>query len=213
MPQDSLPLFPLGVVLFPGAELPLHIFEERYKEMIADVMRDESEFGVVLASEKGMANIGCTAVVERVLKQYPDGRMDILVRGRRRFEIILIDEARSYLRASIAMLTDEDNGEASDLIRQRVLSYWVKLMMMEHGGLVEEVPSDSRPGLSFLVAQLLPDVEFRQQLLSLSSEKERMEALANYLPTYLEREKVTRHVRRVAPLNGHASHAREVTES
>lgn len=213
MAQDALPLFPLGVVLFPGAELPLHIFEERYKEMIGDVLRDKSEFGIVLASEKGMANVGCTAVIERILKQYPDGRMDILVRGLRRFEIILVDEERNYLRASVAMITDEDDGEASDLVRQRVLSGWVKLMMLEHGGMVEEMPSDSRPGLSFLVAQSLPDVDFRQQLLSLPSEKERMEALAAYLPSYIEREKLTRHVRRVAPLNGHAKHAAEVTEA
>jgi len=212
MAQDALPLFPLGVVLFPGAELPLHIFEERYKEMIGDVLRDKSEFGIVFASEKGMANIGCTAFVDRILKQYPDGLMDIVVRGQRRFEIILVDEERNYLRASVAMISDEED-EASDLIRQRVLSAWVKLMVMEHGGMVEEMPSDSRPGLSFLVAQSIPDVDFRQQLLSLPSEKERMEALAAYLPSYLEREKLTRHVRRVAPLNGHAKHATEVTEA
>ncbi len=212
MAQDALPLFPLGVVLFPGGELPLHIFEERYKEMIGDVMREEIEFGVILATEKGMASVGCTAVVEKVLKQYPDGRMDILARGRRRFEVILLDEAKSYLRASVAFLPDEESDEPSDLVRQRVLSNWVKLMMMEHGGLVEEMPADTRPGLSYVVAQLLPDVEFRQQLLAMNSEKERMEALSSYLPSYLEREKATRHVRRVAPLNGHASHAREISE-
>lgn len=189
------------------------IFEERYKEMINDVLREDGEFGVVFASEKGMANIGCTAFVEKVLKQYPDGRMDILARGRRRFEIILIDEAKNYLRASVALLSDEDTEESSDHTRQRVLSHWVKLMMLEHGGLVEEVPSDSRPGLSFLVAQLVPDTEFRQQLLAMNSEKDRMDALANFLPGYLEREKISRHVRRVAPLNGHASHAREVSEA
>ena len=213
MPQDTLPLFPLGVVLFPEAELPLHIFEDRYKEMIEDVLREESEFGVVLASEKGMASIGCTAVIEKVLKKYPDGRMDILARGRRRFEIILLDEERNYLRASVAMLADEDSAEASDSVKQRVLSAWVKLMMMEHGGMVEAMPSDNRSDLSFVIAQAVPDVEFRQQILSMRSEKDRMDALANFLPTYLEREKLTRHVRRVAPLNGHAKHAPEVEEA
>jgi len=213
MPQDTLPLFPLGVVLFPEAELPLHIFEDRYKEMIEDVLREESEFGVVLASEKGMASIGCTAVIEMVLKKYPDGRMDILVRGRRRFEIILLDEERNYLRASVAMLADEDSAEASDSVKQRVLSAWVKLMMMEHGGMVEAMPSDNRSDLSFVIAQAVPDVEFRQQILSMRSEKDRMDALSNFLPTYLEREKLTRHVRRVAPLNGHAKHAPEVDEA
>jgi len=212
MPQDTLPLFPLGVVLFPEAELPLHIFEDRYKELIEDVLREESEFGVVLASEKGMASIGCTAVIEMVLKKYPDGRMDILVRGRRRFEIILLDEERNYLRASVAMLADEDSAEASDSVKQRVLSAWVKLMMMEHGGMVEAMPSDNRSDLSFVIAQAVPDVEFRQQILSMRSEKDRMDALSSFLPTYLEREKLTRHVRRVAPLNGHAKHAPAVDE-
>ncbi len=212
MPQDTLPLFPLGVVLFPEAELPLHIFEDRYKEMIEDVLREESEFGVVLASEKGMASIGCTAVIEMVLKKYPDGRMDILVRGRRRFEIILLDEERNYLRASVAMLADEDSAEASDSVKQRVLSAWVKLMMMEHGGMVEAMPSDNRSDLSYVIAQAVPDVEFRQQILSMRSEKDRMDALSSFLPIYLEREKLTRHVRRVAPLNGHAKHAPAVDE-
>jgi Lon protease-like protein len=213
MQQDTLPLFPLGVVLFPEAELPLHIFEDRYKEMIEDVLREESEFGVVLASEKGMASIGCTAVIEKVLKKYPDGRMDILARGRRRFEIILLDEERNYLRASVAMLADEDNAEATDSVKQRVLSAWVKLMMMEHGGMVEAMPADNRSDLSFLIAQAIPDVQFRQQILSMRSEKERMDSLSSFLPSYLEREKLTRHVRRVAPLNGHAKHAPEVAET
>src|SRR5439155_16695042 len=86
--QGWLPLFPLHVVLLPEAELPLHIFEDRYKEMIAEVLRDKIEFGVVLANERGIVNTGCTAVIERVLREYPDGRLDILALGRRRFEIV-----------------------------------------------------------------------------------------------------------------------------
>jgi Lon protease-like protein len=160
-----------------------------------------------------MASIGCTAVIEKVLKKYPDGRMDILARGRRRFEIILLDEERNYLRASVAMLADEDNAEATDSVKQRVLSAWVKLMMMEHGGMVEAMPADNRSDLSFLIAQAIPDVQFRQQILSMRSEKERMDSLSSFLPSYLEREKLTRHVRRVAPLNGHAKHAPEVAET
>src|SRR5467141_509982 len=74
MQPGLLPLFPLQVVLLPGAQLPLHIFEDRYKEMMAEVIRDRLEFGVVLASEKGIVNTGCTATVDKVLRQYPDGR-------------------------------------------------------------------------------------------------------------------------------------------
>src|ERR1700676_3070683 len=74
MREGLLPLFPLQVVLFPGTELPLHIFEDRYREMIGEVLRDKIEFGVILASEKGIVSTGCTATVDSVLRQYPDGR-------------------------------------------------------------------------------------------------------------------------------------------
>ena len=67
MQGELLPLFPLQVVLFPRTPLPLHIFEERYKQMIADVQRNSAEFGVVLAGEKGIVNTGCTATVEKVI--------------------------------------------------------------------------------------------------------------------------------------------------
>ncbi|HTK94779.1 MAG TPA: LON peptidase substrate-binding domain-containing protein, partial [Terriglobales bacterium] len=74
-----LPLFPLEVVLFPGIPLPLHIFEPRYKEMIGEALRDRTEFGVVRVDQQGaVANVGCTATILDVVKQYDDGRMDIL---------------------------------------------------------------------------------------------------------------------------------------
>src|SRR5215472_1993877 len=121
MQQGLLPLFPLQVVLLPGGELPLHIFEDRYKEMIGEILRDRQEFGVVLASEKGLVNTGCTATVDRVLRRYPDGRMDIVARGRRRFEILLLNDERSYLRGSVDFFDDEQATTASPEIRKRAI--------------------------------------------------------------------------------------------
>src|SRR6476620_9896855 len=92
MPKRLIPLFPLQLVVFPRTQLPLHIFEERYKEMVGDAMRDNTEFGIVLAKEDGIVNAGCTVIVEQMLKQYPDGRMDILTAGRRRFEVVTLNE-------------------------------------------------------------------------------------------------------------------------
>lgn len=206
MPQDKLPLFPLGVVLFPGAELPLHIFEERYKEMIAEVSADNREFGVVMASEKGMASIGCSAVVEKVLKRYPDGRSDILVRGRRRFEILFVHEDRSFLEGTVEALPDEDFEEAGDLVKQRVFSAWVGLMVLEHGGVVGEPPDLKHPLLSYVLGEAIPDLNFRQKLLQLRGEKQRMEYLLESLPSYLERERLQKQMKRVAPLNGYGKH-------
>jgi Lon protease-like protein len=80
----KIPLFPLEVVLFPGAALPLHIFESRYKEMIGECLAGKSAFGVVRAQREGLAVIGCTAEIIRILEKYPDGRLDILCQGSQR---------------------------------------------------------------------------------------------------------------------------------
>src|SRR5436305_9565323 len=77
MQQDLLPLFPLHMVLLPGAPAGLHIFEERYKEMIGEAVDRSTEFGIVLAHEKGLVNTGCSASIREVKQKYEDGRMDI----------------------------------------------------------------------------------------------------------------------------------------
>ncbi len=112
MQPGLLPLFPLPLVLFPRTPLPLHIFEDRYKEMIGDVLPNRSEFGVVLARENGILNAGCTAVVEEVLERHPDGRMDILTVGRRRFEILDLNDEKSYLRGAVEFFDDDEPGDS-----------------------------------------------------------------------------------------------------
>src|SRR5271154_7478276 len=96
-----LPLFPLQLVVFPRTQLPLHIFEDRYKEMVGEAIANQTEFGIVLAKEDGIVNAGCTVVVEQVVTRYEDGRMDILTRGARRFEIVLLNEEKVYLRGEV----------------------------------------------------------------------------------------------------------------
>src|ERR1700758_4277754 len=103
----KIPLFPLDVVLFPGASLPLHIFEERYKEMISLCLAEQSAFGVVRAQQDGLAVVGCTARIMRVLHEYEDGRLDILCRGDTRFEIASLEETRSFLEAEVDFFDDD----------------------------------------------------------------------------------------------------------
>ena len=95
--MSLLPLFPLDVVLFPGAFLPLHIFEPRYREMTAECLAKDQPFGVVRAKEEGIAGIGCTAKIVTVAKQYPDGRSDIVTQGEQCFEILQVNQERSFL--------------------------------------------------------------------------------------------------------------------
>ena len=197
-----MPLFPLHVVLFPRTSLPLHIFEERYKQMMGEVLRNKSEFGVVQAGEKGIVNTGCTASIERVLKEYPDGRMDLLTLGRRRFEIILLNDEKPYLRGAVEFFDDEESEPIPPDVRKRVMEAYNDIRALEKGAV--EDPEMSDPQLSFQLAQLVPDLDFRQVLLATRSEAERMRRLAEFFPTYTSRQRQIRHVRAVAPTNGHA---------
>jgi len=203
--QDSLlPLFPLRAVLLPHTPLPLHIFEERYKEMIGDVTRDKIEFGVVQAAEQGLVNTGCTASVERVLKSYPDGRMDILTIGRRRFEIVSLNDDKAYLRGSVEYFEDEDEEDAPIELQRKAIESFEALKAAEET-LVFGEPKLGDPLLSFQLAQLISDLDFRQRILNTRSETERMKQLLEFAPGYATKLKHIAHVKEVAPKNGHSN--------
>ena len=202
MQEELLPLFPLQVVLFPRTALPLHIFEERYKQMIGEVLRGKSEFGVVLAGEKGIVNTGCTASVDKILKKYPDGRMDLLTIGRRRFEIIMLNDEKPYLRGAVEFFDDEESGPIPPDVRERVMDAYNDIRTMQQSEQFE--PELSDPQLSFQLAQVVPDLDFRQVLLSTRSEADRMRQLADFFPAYTSKQRQIRHARAVAPTNGHA---------
>ena len=205
--QEWLPLFPLQVVLLPAGELPLHIFEDRYKEMIREALAAHSEFGVVLANDKGIANAGCTAKIDRVLREYPDGRMDILAKGRRRFEIVALNEERVFLRGEVAYFDDEDPDDSApaDTVQQAIECY-NQLRALEASTPLAE--SDARgPQLSFRLAQPIADLGMRQALLAARSEVDRIRHLAAFLPAYVSAQRRIAHVKQVAPRNGHGGPA------
>jgi len=205
--QAWLPLFPLQVVLLPDAELPLHIFEERYKEMIGEVLRDKIEFGVVLASDQGIAGAGCTAIVDRVLRQYPDVRLDILTKGRRRFEIMSLNEDRSFLRGAVEYFDDDDFAKENESpveedLRIRAIAGYNELRALTSDG---PLPAGEiyDPQLSFRLARPVQDLSLRQALLTSRNEADRLRQLAEFLPSFLVRQRRVEHVKQVAPRNGH----------
>jgi Lon protease-like protein len=202
MAEPLLPLFPLEVVLLPGTPMPLHIFEDRYKEMIGEAISNKTEFGVVQAGEKGIVNIGCTATVEQIVNRHADGRLDIVVVGRRRFEIFLLDEEKSYLRAAVAFFDDEDAEEPPVELRAMAVAGLKALRAAEEKEL-EVTPEYNDPDLSFKVAWFIQELSLRQTLLSLRSETERLRYLTDFLPEYVAKVRRVTHVRRVAPRNGH----------
>lgn len=206
-----LPLFPLSVVLLPATPLPLHIFEDRYKEMMGDVIPKHEEFGVVLAKDEGIVNIGCTATVDQVLQRYEDGRLDLLAIGRRRFEIISLDENRSYLRAEIEFFNDEESREVPSDLRRKAMAGYRRLREIETPDVLVEPKLDA-PQLSFQVAQFILDLDKRQTVLALRSELERLQFLISILPGYVaQRERIVT-AKKLAPLNGHAKHITDLPQ-
>ena len=181
--SSLLPLFPLDLVLLPGAPLPLHVFEARYKEMIGECLDQKKPFGIVRASEEGVADVGCTAEILEVTKRYDDGRMDILTRGVRRFEVLEVNEDRSFLQAEITLLEDEPGKPTPEIVQQavRLHAEIVKLAGAEARG-----PEEGADKLSFLLAGSLPlDLDFKQNLLANLSEAKRLEAVVEYLRAVL----------------------------
>jgi Lon protease-like protein len=197
-----LPLFPLDVVLLPGTPLPLHIFEPRYKEMIGECLANNAPFGVIRALEEGIAEVGCTAEIITVTKEYPDGRMDLISEGRKRFEVLELNQDRSFLRAEILLVTDETGAPASE---DKVRAIQVHLEILSLAGAVQDLSSADQNALSFYLAGSLPlDLDFKQKLLAMRSEGLRIRAVADYLESILPNLRRAARAREKAGGNGHA---------
>ena len=193
-------MFPLDLVLFPGAPLPLHIFEPRYKEMINECLEQKKPFGMVRATKDAVAEVGCTAAILTVKKKYDDGRLDIDTQGRQRFEIIQLNQERAFLQGEVVFF-DDDPGNISDSDAKAALQLHAQLFDIL-GQQTEIEASD--PCNSFQLAHELPvDLDFKQALLEMKSERQRMETLVEYYKATITRVERTLHVRQKASGNGH----------
>jgi Lon protease-like protein len=196
-----LPLFPLELVLLPGTPLPLHIFEPRYKEMIRECIAREAPFGVVRAFEEGIAEVGCTAEIVSVTKEYPDGRMDLICEGRKRFEVLEVNRDRDFLQAEVLLVPDEPGTAAQD---ERVKAVQLHLEILSLAGAVQDLSAADQNQLSFYLAGSLPlDLDFKQKLLGMRSEGERIQAVAGYLEDILPKLRHAARAREKAGGNGH----------
>jgi Lon protease-like protein len=182
MSEQLLPLFPLQVVLFPQSVLPLHIFEERYKQLIHECLDGEREFGINLVLETTLAHVGCTAVVLKVVKRYADGRMDILVEGKRRYKLDdMVTASTLYSVGRVSMLpsTEERVDTALALETVRLHNQLVELVYRQEDYLLEYDPAN--PLFSFKIAQKAGmELAQRQTLLETDSENARLLMLHDY---------------------------------
>lgn len=185
-----LPLFPLDVVLFPEMLLPLHIFEERYKGMIAECLESRSPFGVLYSHEDRVESIGCTAEISEVIKRYPDGRIDLVAVGQKRFQVSFFDSEKVYLRASIELLPDSagDNGPSATQARQALDLFAQACRLMGRDDPEGFGPESSLRGLAFkLASSLQVHNEIRQRILEARTEDRRLEELVEHLSELITR--------------------------
>jgi len=182
MQLKKLPLFPLQVVLFPHSALPLHIFEERYKVLINQCLEEGKEFGVNLIREEKVFDVGCTALVAAIQRRYKDGRMDIVVKGSRRYRLHSVDaEVAPYLVGGVSFL-ENITEQVDSSLASRTVRLYNSLVHLVYGDRVQQQKLQvDNSGLSFVLAQKAGmDLTQRQQLLELSSENERLQLLHSY---------------------------------
>jgi Lon protease-like protein len=196
-----LPLFPLQLVVFPRTQVPLHIFEERYKLMVSESIAAGSEFGIMLAQGEGIVNAGCSVRVEDVITQYEDGRMDILTTGARRFEIVDLNQDKAYLRGQVNFFEDDAADLVPASLRKEALA--VFQTWIEGRGFKSAVdPDESDAQLSFQLAQSVQDLSFQSMLLRDRSELSRLQQLITYFEQQLPREQQVTRMKHLAPMNG-----------
>jgi ATP-dependent Lon protease len=204
MPSVRLPLFPLNVVLLPGADMPLHIFEPRYRQMVRDCLDAKSPFGMVLALPNGMAGTGCTAEILEVTSRYGDGRCDILTVGREPFRIVELFSNESLLRGDVDFLEDRPLP-----VNPRVSRDLIELYETCHTLIFDDYPRDldrsDEIEISYRIAARLPmDLLWKQRVLELRSEAERQERLVAYLREWAPHLQKEDTLRAQTAGNGHA---------
>jgi ATP-dependent Lon protease len=198
----TLPLFPLGMVLYPAEQTTLHIFEIRYREMVADCLAKESPFGVLYTNEGKMAQIGCTARITAVPTRYEDGRMDIVVTGERRFRVIELMEAHSYLTAKVETVIEPDEPLQVDL-RERVITQHMRLLELA-GRTVRPYLYQNDDGVSYFIAHNSGlDLDQKQGVLEMLTENERIRFLTRHLEALIPQVEQVEDVRRRVQSNGH----------
>jgi Lon protease-like protein len=206
---EEIGLFPLGVVLLPGERLPLHIFEERYKELIEECLETGREFGMVLADDEGRRSVGTTAAVTEVLERFPDGRLNILVEGRRRVTIGEATEGRSFATALVEELPDEPNASGSQSDEAAVAECLRAFRaVLEAAGAEAEDLDLTAESLAFEIAGRIEfGPEAKQELLEMLSERARVLRLTELLEEAVDQVRLQRRARELASGNGHVKEA------
>ncbi len=210
--KTIIPLFPLPLVVCPGESLPLHIFEERYKEMIAYCRGNESQpaslFGVSLAYNNKLYSIGCAVKIENIVKEYSDGRLDVINIGMKRYKMNEIYKDKSYVRASIDYFEDDESVDIDPLLVEKAINLHKKLNELIKGEAESQVIPEGQEVSFFLAHSAGFDVLQKQQVIEMLSENKRLEFLIEHFEKVIPEIERTEEIKRRVLSNGHFKNLR-----
>jgi Lon protease-like protein len=198
----ELPIFELPLVLLPGEQVPLHIFEERYKRMVGTALEQGEPFGIVLRDDEGARSVGCTARVDDVLERFDDGRMNIVVTGEQPFKVLERFEEAEYPAGEVEPIEATEDLAAEDFeagsAARQAFAELVERVSGEPPDAAELEAEDSYG----IAARVELPAETKQALLELRSEPERMRMLGNALSALAAAVARSREIAERAKMNG-----------
>src|SRR4051812_12770626 len=177
--MPELGLFPLGVVLLPLEQLPMHVFEPRYRELIGESIDSGGEFGLLHADDGGPRETGTTAEVVEVVRTFPDGRLNVVVEGRERFRVVRRTEGRSFDTAEGELVPDEPDPAEPGAIERSLHLY--RRLAEQAGSETRDEPALT-PRLSYAIASRIGfGTQIKQELLEERSERTRLRQVVELL--------------------------------
>ena len=198
--MDEIGLFPLNLVLVPGEQAPLHIFEPRYRELISECLDFGNDFGLLLEDDEGMREVGTRCKVVEVIDRFPDGRLNVVVEATERFQLLEVTDGRTFRTAEIETLPDESDTPLEDEVEE-VLAAYARVVAAAEAEL-EDLDLDADSVAYQIAARIDFGTEVKQGLLELRSERERVIKLAPMLNQAAEAVEREREIRTRAAGNG-----------
>jgi Lon protease-like protein len=184
-PVRDFPLFPLGLVALPTELIPLHVFEERYKTMVAHCLDEPSEFGIVWMADDGLRPVGCACEIAEIVERTEDGRINLIARGTRPFELRERVDSLPYPAGIVEFLSDRDEP-ADDQAAAEAHEAYAQLVREA----TDRTPDPERIE-AMSAYEMAATVEFgldaKQGLLDLRSERARLHLLTRLFRAALRR--------------------------
>ena len=201
--MQEIGLFPLGLVLLPTEQVPLHIFEPRYRELIAECLSDDDPFGLVYADEDGVREVGTLATVVEVTDRFDDGRLNIVVEGGERFRLVELTDGRSFQTGTVEVVADRDDPAPQEDV-ERALALFARLV--ELTGAEIELPAEALDPASYTIGSRFElAAELKLELLEETSERIRLRRLCEILETVATAVTRQKEIGERAQRNGHVS--------